>query len=274
MTRTRRELLGSLSSAGFVTALAGCIGGGGNDTTTTTTTTETTATTTTEQGPTPSLSVSDQETDGTTVTVPSAAIDGEGWLVVHPETDGGGPNGKVTLATKQLQPGSYSDVTLELDESLSESQTVYAMLHYDDPADGEFTFPGDGDPPVKTDGSPLVKPFEATVSGMGGSKKTVEMVDTSFKPMQASVEPGTTVEWVNQDSFGHDVTSAQFHDAATQWDFASDVSPGGSVTYTFDSEGVYEYYCTIHGKDSMCGVVLVGDVSLDEELPCEGGYDY
>lgn len=97
------------------------------------------------------------------------------------------------------------------------------------------------------------------------------MVDTSFQPLRTSVDPGTTVEWTNEDSFGHDVTAAQFHDAAAAWDFAVDVGPGESATHTFDSAGVYEYACTIHGRSSMCGAVLVGDASLDKSLPCEGG---
>jgi len=114
---------------------------------------------------TPALSVTDQRTDGSTVTVPGAAIDESGWLVVHPEADGGGPNGGVVLAKTQLAPGMYADRRLTLSSSLSEDQTLYGMLHYDDPADGEFTFPEDGDPPVTKDGSPVVKPFDVTVDG-------------------------------------------------------------------------------------------------------------
>ena len=100
---------------------------------------------------------------------------------------------------------------------------------------------------------------------------TVTMADTAFDPVRASVDPGTTVEWTNEDGFAHDVTSTQFHDSAAQWDMSEEVSDGGNVTYTFDSEGIYEYYCTIHGESTMCGVVLVGGSSLDETLPCEGG---
>jgi len=100
---------------------------------------------------------------------------------------------------------------------------------------------------------------------------TVEMANTSFAPLRASVDPGTTVEWVNQDAFGHDVVSATFHDAATAWEFESDtLGEGGTTGHTFEEEGIYEYYCSIHGQSNMCGVVLVGDVSLDAQLPCEG----
>lgn len=222
---------------------------------------------------TPALSVTTQQTDGTSVTVPSASIDKAGWLVIHPEAEGGGPNGKVVLAERQLAPGLYADQTLALSEPLGADQTLYGMLHYDAPSDGEFTFPQDGDPPVTADGSPIVKPFDVTVtSGMSGGTETVEAIDTSFDPKRLSVSPGTTVEWVNRDSYGHDVTSAAFHENAAEWEMSASLSgSGGSATHTFEETGVYEYYCSIHGKGTMCGAILVGDVSLDKELPCEGG---
>lgn len=222
----------------------------------------------------PSLSVTDQETNGEQVTVPVTAIGQSGWLVVHPEADGGGPNGGVTLATMQLQADLYADTTLQLDEPLSETQTVYAMLHNDDPGDGEYTFPEDGDPPVTADGDPIVKPLEVTIGGQM-TTETVDAVNSAFDPIRVSVSPGTTVEWTTQDSYEHDVTSAQFHDVAEQWDFSKTLSSSGSTaSRPFESEGIYEYVCTIHGKDAMCGAVLVGDVSLDEDRPCEGGGGY
>lgn len=99
---------------------------------------------------------------------------------------------------------------------------------------------------------------------------TVEMEDTSFVPLRVSVEPGTTVEWVNRDFFGHDVVSIRFHDSAVDWEFQSrTVAEGETVRYTFEEPGVYEYFCEIHGEGRMCGVVLVGDVTLEEELLCE-----
>jgi plastocyanin len=103
------------------------------------------------------------------------------------------------------------------------------------------------------------------------SGTVVEMRSTSFDPLRASVEPGTTVEWVNEDGFDHDVTAEQFHDVAADWDFSEALAAGESTTYTFEEAGVYEYYCTIHGEENMCGAVLVGDVSLDQSLPCEDG---
>lgn len=131
---------------------------------------------------------------------------------------------------------------------------------------------------------PLVAGCSGGRSGSGttadGSGSTVRMVDTTFDPIRLSVSPGTTVTWVNEDAVAHTVDAAQFHDVATKWSFSSGtVESGESVTYTFAEKGIYEYYCTIHGKSTMCGVVLVGDVSLGKSLPCEGsdgggGYGY
>ena len=100
---------------------------------------------------------------------------------------------------------------------------------------------------------------------------TILMQNTAFQTLRAEAPTGATVEWVNEDGFGHSVTSAQFHDVAASWEFDVEVPGGGRVTHTFDESGVYEYYCTVHGDSSMCGVVLVGGASLDQSLPCESG---
>ena len=110
-------------------------------------------------------------------------------------------------------------------------------------------------------------------SGNASVAATVAMADVAFDPVRVSVDSGATVEWVNDDGFRHDVTAAQFHDSATDWGFAESLASGASTTYTFEDSGVYEYYCTIHGKGGMCGAVLVGDASLDASLPCESGGD-
>lgn len=104
---------------------------------------------------------------------------------------------------------------------------------------------------------------------------TVSMVNTAFSPVELSVEPSTTVTWENQDSVTHTVVAAQFHSTAADWTFTSDqIQAGQSTTYTFESSGLYEYYCDVHGQSSMCGAILVGDASLSASLPCEGGGMY
>ena len=118
------------------------------------------------------------------------------------------------------------------------------------------------------DGEPESTPTPGS-DGDGGA--TVTMMDTTFEPLTLSVATGTTVGWVNEADFGHDVTAAQFHETAADWDISAAVAAGDSTSHTFEAAGVYEYVCTIHGESSMCGAVVVGDASLETSLPCGGG---
>ncbi len=99
--------------------------------------------------------------DGTTVTVPSAGISGvSGWLVIR--ADAGGEPGDV-LGYAPLREGeSEEDVAVPLDEPVG-SGTLYAVVHAEEPADGDFTFP-DGDPPVEANGSVVAEPLRYTAS--------------------------------------------------------------------------------------------------------------
>ncbi|WP_136716061.1 cupredoxin domain-containing protein [Halorientalis salina] len=129
---------------------------------------------------------------------------------------------------------------------------------------------------TETTGSPSGGGTESpgeTTPGAGPplpSGEVVEMDGTAFAPMELSVDPVTEVRWVNRDGVPHDVTSAQFNDGATAWEFESETLEQDEETaYTFEEAGTYEYYCSIHGQSTMCGVVLVGDAERAGSLPCE-----
>lgn len=102
--------------------------------------------------------------------------------------------------------------------------------------------------------------------------ETVTVLNNYFSSIRVSIAPGEEIVWSNQASgayTSHSVTSTRFHDSAEEWDFDTDISGGEEVAHTFQESGIYEYYCTLHGETSMCGVVVVGDVTLEETLPCE-----
>lgn len=103
----------------------------------------------------------------------------------------------------------------------------------------------------------------------GEGRATVTLESYAFDPVRVSVPVGGTVEWRNTDPDPHRVESTAFHDIAADWAFRAAVPPGESVGRRFDRPGVFEYGCGIHGREGSCGVVLVGSVTLDEELPCE-----
>ena len=107
-----------------------------------------------------------------------------------------------------------------------------------------------------------------TIQATATSAVTIR--DRAFEPLAIRVEPGTEVSWHNASEEGHTVESAVFNpDVATEWSYYSaDMPPGRTATHTFAEPGVYEYGCTVHGAESMCGVVLVGEEAAPAPLPC------
>lgn len=211
-----------------------------------------------EGGPTPSLEVSAQR-GGSNVTIESASINRSGWLVIHPEGEGGGPEASVTLATKQLEAGEYTDIKLSLEPGIEQNATLYAMLHYDEPQDGQFSFPQQGDPGVQVDGNTVIKSFNVTTDTNGPPTSTVIMRNTAFQTNNLEVDPGTRVVWVNEDGYAHTVTSD-----SENWDKDTEVQGGGRTSHTFENEGVYEVTCSIHPSMSM--TVNVGNVSMEDPM--------
>jgi plastocyanin len=92
----------------------------------------------------------------------------------------------------------------------------------------------------------------------------VSMEDNFFDPAQITVEPGTTVTWVQNGDNGHTTTS---YDGL--WD--SGMLPGGSgqtFSFTFDDPGTYDYYCIPHEDLGMVGTVTVsGDMATPTPTP-------
>ena len=89
--------------------------------------------------------------------------------------------------------------------------------------------------------------------GAQGQEVTVRMEDNFFAPANITVEPGTTVTWVQSGDNAHTTTS---YDGL--WD--SGLLEGGSdetFSYTFDEPGTYDYFCIPHEEMGMVGSVTV-----------------
>jgi plastocyanin len=82
------------------------------------------------------------------------------------------------------------------------------------------------------------------------------IAECAFQPTVNYIEPGEKVTWTNKDVFDHTVTGA-----ASSWGSDASISQGETVSYTFEDEGVYPYYCAYH--PSMVGAVVVGDGTSD-----------
>lgn len=130
---------------------------------------------------------------------------------------------------------------------------------------------GDGGD-ANDDGGDGGTPEDGDATTESGDGDTVAVTGSTFDPLRLSVEPGTEVLWQNEDAYAHAVVADQFHDKAADWSMNSRIIANtGQATHTFEEAGVYEYYCSIHEASEMCGAILVGDVSLEESLPCEEG---
>ena len=71
-----------------------------------------------------------------------------------------------------------------------------------------------------------------------------------FEPPAIEVEAGTTVTWVNEDDFPHNVTLLD--DSGV----SEDLPVGESATITFEEPGNIPYECSLHPQQ-MQGRVLV-----------------
>ncbi len=84
----------------------------------------------------------------------------------------------------------------------------------------------------------------------------------SYNPNPLEIKVGDTVTWLNNDSSPHTVTSSSSSSSSEESNFDSDVlRRDETFSFTFDREGEYPYYCTLH--PNMVGTIVV--------LPSQGG---
>ncbi|MEP7040047.1 MAG: plastocyanin/azurin family copper-binding protein [Chloroflexota bacterium] len=86
--------------------------------------------------------------------------------------------------------------------------------------------------------------------GPSGAVTMVEILNSVFGP-DLTVAVGTTVMWMNGDSYPH--TTTQGSDGVKASDALFDLKlPGGaSASYTFTEAGTYQVTCTLHPNMNM-----------------------
>ncbi|QGA82329.1 BGTF surface domain-containing protein [Halomicrobium sp. LC1Hm] len=119
--------------------------------------------------PTASVSISNQTTDGSTVTVDSVTTENGGFVAIHLNN----ASGEVIGNSEYLDSGTQQDVEISLDSALDENATVVAMPHQDTNDNEEYDF-GDGDGadgPYTENGSAVTDSATVTI-------QTTEETDT------------------------------------------------------------------------------------------------
>lgn len=102
-----------------------------------------------------------QRSDGSRVVVDTVRIGRAGWVVVRTH----GADGSVSderIGHAPVEAGRSEDVDVTLERTLEESQSLTAILRYDDPPDGRLTAP-DGDPVVERGGDVVSDEFAIIV---------------------------------------------------------------------------------------------------------------
>ncbi|HEX6386411.1 MAG TPA: cupredoxin domain-containing protein [Anaerolineae bacterium] len=188
-----------------------------------------------------------------TVTVASVTSAGPGWIVIHADADGApGP----VIGHAAVQEGENQNVEVEIDPAMA-TETLYAMLHVDAGAVGEYEFPGDDVPATNDAGNVVTPAFE--LSGIeAGAEMTVTVADSAFEPPELTVPVGTTITWVHEGRLTHTVTA---DDASFN---SGNLRTGDTFTFTFSEAGTYPYYCRFHGAPGgigMAGTIIVTDNS-------------
>lgn len=97
-------------------------------------------------------------------------------------------------------------------------------------------------------------------------KMTTEDGEYHFEPHIVRVKKGGTVSFVNE-SGSHSSTAyhpdndgpLRMPDSATAWDSGSLSDAGEEFEHTFQTEGVYDFFCTPHESVGMVGSVIVGE---------------
>ncbi len=75
----------------------------------------------------------------------------------------------------------------------------------------------------------------------------MNMQDFAYQMANIQLRAGTSVTWTNQDSAPHSVTFKNgMKDSGLLYQ-------GQSFSYTFNTPGTYQYYCTVHPYMVVCG---------------------
>ena len=105
---------------------------------------------------------------------------------------------------------------------------------------------------------------------------TTDNGESHFGPHVVRVETGGTVEWVLE-SGSH--TATAYHpendqpqlvpEGSEPWDSGTLSETGETFEHTFDTEGVYHYYCVPHETGGMIASVIVGEPDAHDQPALE-----
>ena len=97
-------------------------------------------------------------------------------------------------------------------------------------------------------------------TGFPGCEETNEC----YIPYELEIHVGDTIQWDNQDSASHTVTSGSMSAGVTGVFDSSLFMPGELFEHTFDEAGTFDYFCMVHPW--MTGKIIVNEVQADTSV--------
>ena len=91
-----------------------------------------------------------------------------------------------------------------------------------------------------------------------------ELDNSCFEPYNQRIQIGDIVTWINNDDAIHVVVSGEPNSGADGLFDSGFLKMNESFSFTFDSEGNFRYFCTLHPW--MNGLVTVGNVEAAEMM--------
>ncbi|NHN48737.1 PGF-CTERM sorting domain-containing protein [Halostella sp. JP-L12] len=147
--------------------------------------------------------------DGTVVTVDEVFLPNGGFVTVHDETlvSEDDAFGSVLGTSEYLEAGQHSDVQVELDGALNESQTLIPMAHQDTNDNQEYDFvdsEGEEDVPYTDENDEAVLDSADVEVGDSGedNETTTEDTTTETTTEETTTEETTTTEATDGDGDG------------------------------------------------------------------------
>jgi plastocyanin len=98
---------------------------------------------------------------------------------------------------------------------------------------------------------PTPVPTEAPPSPAAPSTFNLDMIDFSYSVLNLEVPVGSTVTWTNTGNARHSATADD-----GSWDTGL-FGSGEQASITFDTPGIYTYYCILHGSPGGIGMSAV-----------------
>ena len=112
--------------------------------------------------------------------------------------------------------------------------------------------------------NPAAKEIELA---FGSGAPGCEITSECFLPSNITVDPGTTITWINDDSAAHTVTSGTPDNGPDGMFDSALFMSGESYSFDFNGSGFYDYFCMVHPW--MTGTVTVTGDSENIEYDLE-----